>query len=223
MASQRRKPRGSSGRSRRSSIEGLAFPEEDRGLLERFIERLRSVPEVQAVVLFGSFARGDIDRRSDIDLLLVTDIPDPGSLRPRIARLIGELRPHREISPTLTNLRDIDPSFLRTVFTEGVVLHGKMVLAPTQLALLPRVLIAYDLTGVSPTRKVHISRLIHGFRSVKTVAGKRRTYEYPGLKAKYGGVSLSRSALMLKSENAKEFIKQLEKRHVPYTRWDVYL
>lgn len=210
-------------RLKRSSTEISDLPEEDRELLAKFVERLRPIPGVEAIVLFGSFARKDIDRRSDIDLLIVVDMEDPGSLRPRMAKLISELKPHREINPTLTNLRDMDSSFLRTVFQEGVVLHGKMLLTPDHLALEPRVLLAYDLSGISPSHKVHFSRMVHGFQSHKIVRGRRRTYRYAGLGERHGATFVSRSVLFLKPGDAKAFIRELEAKRVPFTRWDVYL
>jgi predicted nucleotidyltransferase len=48
-----------------------------RALLERGVERMvaiaRGLPDVRAVYVFGSFARGDIRRRSDLDVLVVRD------------------------------------------------------------------------------------------------------------------------------------------------------
>ncbi len=222
MGNRRRKRKASSRTSRRSSTEAFTLSEEDRDLVNRFLGRLQSIPDIQAVVLFGSFARADADRRSDIDLLLVADIPNPGTLRRTVARIISELRPHREISPTLTNLRDLDSRFLRTVFAEGIVLQGKLVLTPDQLAVLPRVLVAYDLRGATPSRKVQISRLIHGAKFRKIVGGKPRTYQYSGLKGRYGAVSVAKSTILLKPDDAEGFIAELEKRGVPYTRWDIY-
>jgi predicted nucleotidyltransferase len=208
-------------RLRRSSTEVPEIPEEDVRLLDRFVAKVRDLPGLQAVVLFGSFARRDIDRRSDIDVLLVFDSGDPGSLRSRVAAIVGELRPHRDINPVLTNLRDLDASFLRNVFREGVVLHGKLLLGPDHLALQSRVLIAYDLAGMAPSDKVQISRLVHGFRSRKTVGGRRRVYEYPGLKGRPGAVPVSRSVLMLRPEDAAGFERELERRRIRYARWDV--
>jgi len=46
------------------------------------VERL----EPQAVVLFGSFARGDVHEASDLDLLVVADFPEP--FLERIGRLL---------------------------------------------------------------------------------------------------------------------------------------
>ncbi len=223
MASLQRKRRESLRKSRRSYTEISELSDRDQKLLEDFVARLRSIPEVTAVVLFGSFARKDIDRRSDVDLLVVVDREDPGSLRPELARLISAMKPHREIAPVLTNLQDLEPSFLKNVFEDGIVLHGKLVLTPAHLALRPRVMIAYDLSGLTRTRKVHVSRLIHGYESRKVVGGKPRTYRYPGLKDRYGASVVSRSAILLKPEDAKKFSHELELRKVPFSRWDVYI
>lgn len=191
-------------------------------MLANFVAKLRAFPEVDAIVLFGSFARKDVDRRSDIDLLVVVDREDPGSLRPELSRLISQMKPHREIRPVLTNLRDVEASFLKTVFDEGIVLHGKLLLTPDHLALQPRVLIAYDLSQMSPSKKVHVSRLIHGYKSEKVVGAKPRTYRYPGLKERFGATVVSRSAILLRLEDAEAFVRELEMRRIPFRRWDVY-
>lgn len=222
MANPQKKPSESLQISNQSFTEISDLPDRDRKLIEEVVAKLRSFPEVTAVVLFGSFARKDIDRRSDIDLLVVVDRQDPGSLRSKVARLISEMKPHREISPILTNLQDLEPTFLRNVFDDGIVLHGKLVLSPAHLALQPRVLIAYNLSGMSQTQKVHVSRLIHGYISRKIVGEKQRTYRYPGLKDRYGAVVVSRSTIWLKPEDGKNFAKELEARKIPFSRWDVY-
>ena len=214
---------GSLRKSRRSSTDSPQIPERDRRLIEDFLAELRKIPEVRAVVLFGSFARRDVDRRSDIDLLVIVDGEDPGALRPRVAELISEMKPHREINPLLTNLRDLDPSFLKTVFAEGTVMYGKLLLSPDHLALEPRVLIAYDLSGIGPTHKVHISRLIHGYKSRKRVAGKTRVYAYPGLNERFDATVVSRSAVLVTQEEAGALVAELEARRIPFSRWDIYL
>lgn len=223
MAGLQRRRRESLRKSRRSYTDIPELSEQDRSLLEDFVARLRSFPEITAVVLFGSFARKDIDRRSDIDLLVVVDREDPGSLRPELARIISDMKPHREIAPILTNLQDLEPSFLRNVFEDGIVLHGKLLLTPAHLALRPRVMIAYDLSGLNRTQKVHVSRLIHGYESRKVVGGKPRNYRYPGLKDRYGATVISRSAILLKPEDARRFSHELESRKVPFSHWDVYI
>lgn len=83
-----------------------------RALVERSIgvepllrEALEAVPGVKAAAIFGSWARGDIDAESDVDLLVIGDLDYPAlaskviPLQQRIARDIsmvwmrpGELR-----------------------------------------------------------------------------------------------------------------------------------
>ena len=210
-------------KSRQRSTEGSTASEDDWRLIERFVDRIKELPDLEAVVLFGSLARGDVDRRSDIDLLLVVDREDLAPVRSEIATLITELKPHREISPTLTNLRDVDASFLRNVFREGRVLYGKLLLTPEHLALEPRVMISYDLAGQKPADKVQISRRVHGFRSKKILDGKARVYEYAGLKGRKGAILVSRSAILLGTEDAEELVAELERRKISYNRRDVYL
>ena len=47
-----------------------------RGTLDDIIRRVVEVAEPERIVLFGSAARGEINRHSDVDLLVVKDAPD---------------------------------------------------------------------------------------------------------------------------------------------------
>ena len=56
--------------ARRRGLEGL--PTEVRRALEEFVERLRGELGEAEVYLFGSYARGDWLRSSDVDLVVVS-------------------------------------------------------------------------------------------------------------------------------------------------------
>lgn len=162
-------------RLRRSSTRIAPIAEEDRDLIDRFVQKLRALPRLEAVVLFGSIARGDAHRDSDIDLLVVLDMDDPESLGRRMAAWITEMRPHREIRPVLTNLKDLDPSFLQNVLREGIVVHGSLVLTQRGLALQPRVILAYDMSRAPAAEKARISRFVHGYETRRRSRGRWRT------------------------------------------------
>lgn len=53
--------------------------------LPRIVERLSALPEVRRISVFGSFARGRRDLRTDLDLLVVLDTEE--SVPERLARL----------------------------------------------------------------------------------------------------------------------------------------
>lgn len=56
----------------RSTMDALALGETTPpGLLEEVVARIRSAGRPSRIILFGSRSRGDADRNSDIDLLVV--------------------------------------------------------------------------------------------------------------------------------------------------------
>ena len=52
--------------------------EENRVLLERYIEELRKIygNHLKQIILYGSYARGDYRDDSDIDLMVLVDLPE---------------------------------------------------------------------------------------------------------------------------------------------------
>ncbi len=57
--------------------------------LNEIIRRIVEVAHPEKIILFGSAARGDLNRHSDIDLLVVKDDSDPWTL---IGDIYGNLR-----------------------------------------------------------------------------------------------------------------------------------
>ena len=47
-------------------------PKEEK-IVGKIIEVFSNIPEVEAIILYGSRARGDSDERSDIDILILSD------------------------------------------------------------------------------------------------------------------------------------------------------
>ena len=195
----------------------------DQRLVDAFIDKVRTIPNIRGAVLFGSMARGDQDRRSDIDILLVVDDPKPRRFLAQVVHIISELHPHREIQVTLTNLRDRDETFLRTVFNEGKILFGSFLLTAKGIALRPYLLVSYDLSRTDPVKQVRVSRRVHGYISRKKVDGKIKEYRYNGLKGEEGVRLVSQGTVLLPIEIGREFIKELDSMKVKRTTVEVYL
>jgi predicted nucleotidyltransferase len=61
-------------------------------LLQTAVDRVLAVSQPLQIILFGSYARGDADAESDIDLLIVeNEVPDRGQEMLRLTRSIGYL------------------------------------------------------------------------------------------------------------------------------------
>ena len=58
----------------------------DTGVLDDLVARVVEVAEPEKIVLFGSAARGQMDRNSDVDLLVIRKGGDSHSLVSRIYR-----------------------------------------------------------------------------------------------------------------------------------------
>lgn len=56
----------------------------DQSILDDIIRRIVEVAQPEQIILFGSAARGDMNRHSDVDLLVVKD----GAHRGRLTKLI---------------------------------------------------------------------------------------------------------------------------------------
>ncbi len=106
----------------------------ERRVIERWIERLRSAVDLDAVWLFGSRARGEGGEESDVDLLVITR-GDPEHDRPLVWALIDETARDLGADPTayvphtwdrawLENRRAIQSFFVQEVDRDKIVLYG---------------------------------------------------------------------------------------------------
>ncbi|MDG6224730.1 MAG: nucleotidyltransferase domain-containing protein [Candidatus Thermoplasmatota archaeon] len=97
----------------------------ERGIVQRLIQENEGII---SIVLYGSYASGKNDRKSDIDLLVIS------STRKRIARdtlgihepeiSIVQMRPDEWEKQSMTNR-----AFYLEVISDGITLHGKRLVA----------------------------------------------------------------------------------------------
>lgn len=201
------------------------LPEEDSKLITRFLERVKNwaPPTLSCVALFGSMVRGDFGPRSDIDVLMIFDEPNPGQHLAGITKLITALKPHREIRPVLTTTKDISPDLLKEVMREGVVLHGKLVVTPEHLAIKSYFIISYDLSGTSSTARQRVARRVYGYTSRKRVGKGAREYRYSGLIDRGDCFILGKGVVALPAETAKGFIEFLKDNRVKVVHREAYM
>lgn len=196
--------------------------EEDKRFLEEFVKRARKLPNLEAIILFGSLARGEEDRRSDIDLLMIFDHKNPEEYIPNVSKIISKLSPRREVRPVLTNLKDYDPDFLNNVIREGRVLFGKVVLSPKKLGLKAYKIIHYSTKGLDNALKMRLYRSIHGYKIKTMKRGKIYTSEKGGLINQRDVILLGTNVIALPENLAKEFLRFLEVNNITHRTWKVW-
>lgn len=96
--------------------------------INEYVEGVVQALNPQCIILFGSFARGDINEASDVDLLVVADFTE-GFLE-RIGTLLKLNRPRLPLEPVgytpreFKRMEEEGNSFVEEVIKTGKVLYG---------------------------------------------------------------------------------------------------
>ena len=129
-------------------------------LINKAVYILKEIKEVEAVILYGSYAKGAETKSSDIDLLIVVDAEKPQELLPLVIDKISKIDKEGKISPRLTNLHDYDEDFILNVFRHGKILYGKAILNSDNMMLKPYRLVYYIISNLEPSKRVLISNAL---------------------------------------------------------------
>ena len=165
--------------------------------LDEVVRCLRVEAAVSGVVLFGSYARGDHGRSSDVDLLILLDGATASgedrevkrAILHRVSQIEADLRLPMHLAPLLAQVGGsaaLSADLLHAVWTDGIVLYGRMStlsrLSPTGLA--PWTLVRFSVAHAEPKERVRLSRRLHG------MGGKPGLVRPPGLVLGHGALLL---------------------------------
>jgi len=94
------------------------------------VEKLKREYQPTKIILFGSYAYGQPDRDSDIDLLIIKDTPDrPIDRRVAVSKIVSDpkrLTPFESLVLTSSELQErleVGDLFLREILAKGEVLY----------------------------------------------------------------------------------------------------
>jgi len=189
--------------------------EQLRKLAARLVAEGSSIDGLTSIILYGSYARGNQHRKSDVDLLLI--FKDEESLQKaenKVQELYGLSDAALSIE-TLTQTRIAEyaksnPYLFRNILKEATVIFAA---PPFQLKLKEaldgwlKVLITYDMSKLPNKTKKKIDRILYG------VKNKGKTV-YKGIINEEERVG--RNALLLNPEKAEKTKKTLEKHGATY-------
>jgi predicted nucleotidyltransferase len=195
-----------------------------------FAIRVSKIRLVEQVILFGSVARGEADRRSDVDIVVILD-----SLKP-----IAELEEARKVSEialdverdlgkpiqliiTNKNFEKLDEYFVKQILSEGIVLYGKSIcIVHNKLKLAPFAVVNYILEGLSQTEKMRVKRAIYGQTTHKKTKNKIYTTTHEGMLKKAQGEKLGSGSIIVPKNNLHDIEETLKRLGVNYRVIDVW-
>lgn len=113
------------------------MPNKIEPIINEFIQEISKVLKnsLKKVILYGSYARGDYNENSDIDIMILTDLNDDEieQLKEKIVDIAFELelKTGIVISPIIRNIEKFEKRtniipFYMNVKREGVILNGRL-------------------------------------------------------------------------------------------------
>jgi len=111
------------------------MPNEVESVLRQFIENVSKIlgSRLKKIILYGSYARGDYEKNSDLDIMILTDLNDTEIIeyRMKIREIACDLELENDIiiSPIVRNIEKYNDRinvvpFYMNVQKEGVILRG---------------------------------------------------------------------------------------------------
>ncbi len=183
-----------------------AFHQKHEEFIELVKNELPKIKEINAVVLFGSFARKDYSvRHSDIDLMIFLDkVEEDKTVEENIRKKIIQLCMGKGISAhTVFQYRKVqeeDKSLMLTIANEGKALFAKksLVISGNILGLKTYYMIKFDTARLNPVVKNKLQRFLHGY----IIKGKR----YRGIVDEENVLSAGKGAIIVPEELLKKIL-----------------
>lgn len=187
-----------------------------------FVAKAYEIPYLKGVVLFGSVLEGDVNKKSDIDLLLVFDCPhnpETGKESKKAISIGGDITYKYNIennfSFVVVNKKDIgdtDEEFLQKVTKEGIVIwqKGGFLDIKRHPGMQTMILLQYTTKGLSQTQERNFLRKLYGYQ------------DKPGLADQYAR-KIGKGVLLIESKLWPKFAKLLDEASVNYKKEEIVI
>ncbi len=177
---------------------------------------------IKNIILFGSVARGDFTKESDIDLFIDTDDALENEVESmltlfqssKISAVWKQKGVEQEISLKVGDLAEWP--LQREIISSGILLFGKYAQMPDGVAY--HLLISIDVSNKSIPKQVQIWRALYGY---KQKAGSK-VYIHKGLLSEAGGKKLGKGIVIVPMGQRKgiiEFLRQKKILHQVHEVW----
>jgi len=194
--------------------------------------RLSSQPGLVALIVYGSYARGEAGKRSDLDLLILFDQARQFQAREKevlalVSQIETDARLPVHIAPLLAALDQLDAlgdDLLHAIASEGVVLYGQLAalsrFAPNGHK--PAVIITFSLKDAAPAVHMRLNRRLHGYTAWREIKGQRKRMTYSGLITPPAR-SLGGGVLLVPGERRAAVIAALAEAGAAYSETAVWI
>lgn len=183
---------------------------------------LAKFKEVAAIVLYGSHARGEAGRKSDIDLLIVVDRRG-AELEEKINDAIERHRAGRRVVQTVVTPSELteNPYYAFEILRDGIVLYKRPNILELPFALPERAvtIFTFDTSRRSQRERTRLDRALYGVTYRKRLKGGRiEEYRYSGTVRRLGGLALGKGSFLVPAKAEKEIEMVLKKHRASFKK-----
>ena len=195
-------------------------------------QNLKEIHGIEAVILFGSAAKDEMHKKSDIDIFLIFNLPDKNPEIGEEGREVQKIAVEIENKYKLQNpfsfvffnrSESIDSDFLWEVVKDGITLYSRPEFILGQKEFLkPAAFISYTYGDIPQKDKMFVKRQLYGYRTKKQLKGKEYISEREGIVSKYGK-KLGRATFILDAKKTDEILKLFEEKRVKYSLTKIWI
>jgi len=185
----------------------------------------KNYSEIESVIVFGSVARDQAGKESDLDICIVLkneNIKD--NISNKILDLEEKYDKNINLVFTDSSFKSLDRQFIETILREGITIYGKKPDASIQqLELEPYEIIKLDLSNLDQSKKMKIKKLLYGIKTKKRYKGKIYTNKQEGLVEKLGGLRIGIASILIPEKNSWELENILRENGVSLRKITIWL
>ena len=200
-----------------------------KAALVDFLLRAHEVPHLEKIILFGSLLEGDVNKKSDIDLLLIFDTennPETG-VELKTATKIGlEVLKNYQIENNfgfvVVNTQTpskTDKDFLVKTAGEGVIVweKGGFNFLERHREMRSQILFTYSTQNLNSKQRVTLYRKLYGYKVTTKQKGKEYQVESSGIVGKYGQ-KIGANAFLINPKNAQQAEEVFKEYDLPFEK-----
>ena len=202
---------------------------EFKSLVFEFAKLVSDFDSVKAVLLFGSVAKGEADKRSDADFLVVFDTTkNKFKDENKIFSLSQELGKKHDKRVQLVfsnrNFDKLERKFVETVLKEGIILYGNLPSVRTDKLLLePYSILDFEATKLDKDDRNKLNRVLMGYETKKKYKSKIYKSSSEGLIRQYEGKKLGPSSIIVPFKKSNIFEDLFRNFKIKYRKIDVWI
>ena len=180
---------------------------EFKSLISELFYAAQEIPKLSQVIVYGSVAREEEHRESDVDLLLIFDCsedPEKTYLADIAQKKIGSAfinaNCQRNAQIFITNLKDLDESFMENIIRDGIIIYGKPLFMEAKKLLKTLIMFEYKVGGNSATKKVRFYRALKNLNLKKV-----------------------KNAIIIQNKQANNLKEVFELNHINYKKTKIWM